>query len=98
MNSSLAPFQLSIYHGTTLVDTFITDCREDSDEVIAFADAVERRGREEREPVSMNTLPQTKRTLIATVLASMPRPREKRTELMPKAVVFIEACDLDMLQ
>ena len=46
----------------------------------------------------MDMLPQIKRTLIAIVLASMPRPGERRMELMPKAVVFIEACDMDMLQ
>ena len=98
MNPSPPSFQLNIYHGTTFVDTFVTDCREDFDEVIAFADAVKRRGREERKPVSMDMLPQIKRTLIATVLASIPRLKERRMELMPKTIVFIEACDMDMLQ
>ena len=70
-------FQLDTYHGTTFVDTFITDCREDFDKVVAFVDAVKERGREERKPATMDMLPRMKRTLIATVFASMPR-RERR--------------------
>ena len=95
MNSSLPSFQLNIYHGTTLADTFITDCREEFNEVTAFAHIVKRRAREERAHVSLNMLPQIKRTIIGAVLDLMPRPRERR---MPKAIVFIEACDMDTLQ
>jgi hypothetical protein len=65
MNSSLPSFQLDIYCGTTLVDIFITDCREDFDEVIAFAQAVKERSRQTRKLAMIEDLPHLKQEIIS---------------------------------
>ena len=67
-----------MYHGTTLVDTFIMDCREEFNEVIAFAHAIKRRAREERTPLSMDMLPEIERTIIDDVPELVPGPTRYR--------------------
>ena len=94
MNTSLPSFQLNIYCGATLVDTFITDCREDFDEVIAFAQAVKERGRQERKPATIEDLPGLKREIISVLMSSL---REEELKCMPRAFVSIETCNMDML-
>ena len=94
MNSSLPSFQLDMYCGATLVDAFITDCREDFDEVVSFADAVKRRGGEERKPAMIEDLPYLKHAIVSALMSSL---REEKLRCMPRAFVSIEKCNMDML-
>ena len=79
MYTSPPPFQLNIYCGTTLVDTFITDCRDDFDEVIAFAQAVKERGSQERKLATIEDLPRLKQEIISVLMSSM---REEELKCM----------------
>ena len=83
-----------MYCGATLVDTFITDCREDFDEVTAFADAVKRCGRAERKPATIEDLPYMKHAIVSALMSSL---REEKLGCMPRAFVSIEKCNMDML-
>jgi hypothetical protein len=94
MNSSLPSFQLDIYCGATLVDIFITDCREDFDEVIAFAQAVKERGRQTRKLATIEDLPHLKQEIISVLMSSL---REEELKCMPRAFVSFEKCNMDML-
>ena len=94
MNSSLPSFQLDIYCGTALVDTFITDCREDFNEVIAFVDAAKRRGREARKPATIEDLACLKRAIVSALMSSL---REEKLRCMPRALVSTETYNMDML-
>jgi hypothetical protein len=95
MNSSSPSFQLDMYCGAALVDTFIMDCREDFDEVVSFAQAVKERGRRERRTATIEDLPELRREIIFVLMSSM---KEEKLKCMPKAIVYVEACDMDMLQ
>ena len=70
-------FHFNLYCRGTLVDTFVTECREDFEEVVAYARAVKERGIQERKPITMDMLPDLKAALIATVRASLPGPRAR---------------------
>ena len=94
MNSSLPSFQLDIYCGATLVDIFITDCREDFDEVIAFAQADKEHGRQTRKLATIEDLPHIKQEIISVLMSSL---REEELKCMPRAFVSIEKCNTDML-
>jgi hypothetical protein len=94
-------FHFNLYCRGTLVDTLVTDCREDFEEVVAYARAVKERGIQDRKPITMDMLPDLKAALIAAVRASRPRPRvrfvEKKMECIPQAFVCIEPCDMTLM-
>jgi hypothetical protein len=94
-------FHFNLYCRGTLVDTFVTDCREDFEEVVAYARAVRERGMQERKPITMDMLPGLKAALIATVRASLQGPRagvkERKMECIPQAFVCIERCDMTLM-
>jgi hypothetical protein len=94
-------FHFNLYCRGTLVDTFVTDCREDFEEIVTYARAVKERGIQERKPITMDMLPDLKAALIATVRASLPRPRarveEMKMECIPQAFVCIERCDMTLM-
>ena len=94
MNTSLPSFQLNTYCGATRIDTFITECREDFYEVIAFAQAVKEHGRQESKPVTIENLPRLKREIISVLMSSR---REEELKCMPRAFVSIETYNMDML-
>ena len=81
-------------------NAFCTDCR---DGFVAYARAVRERGIQERKPITMDMLPDLKAALIATVRASLPRPRareeERKMECIPQVFVHvcIERCDMTLL-
>ena len=88
-------FHFNLYCRGTLVHTFVTDCREDFEEVVTYARAV-------KEPITMDMLPDLKAALNATVRASLPRPRARAKEMssklecIPQAFVCIERCDMTL--
>ena len=94
-------FHFNLYCLGTLVDTFVTDCREDFEEVVAYARAVRERGIRERKPITMDMLPDLKAALIATVRASLPGPRagvkEMKMECIPQDFVCIKRCDMTLM-
>ena len=99
-----APLHLYLYVCGTLVDHFTFDSREDFDEVVAYTRAVKERGIEERRSATIDMLPALKEALIATVLASCPRPllsdileKKKEIESLPQVFVDIERCDCSLL-
>jgi hypothetical protein len=94
MNSSLPSFLLDIYCGATLVDIFITDCREDFDEIIVFAQDVKERGRQTRKLATIEDLPHLKQEIISVLMSSL---KEEVLKCMPRAFVSIEKCNMDML-
>ena len=67
-------FHFNLYCRGTLVDTFVTDCRENFEEVVTYSRAVKERGIQERKPITMDMLPDLKAALTAIVRASLPRP------------------------
>ena len=92
MNSP-SPFQLDMYCGAVLVDTFIMDCREDFDEVLSFAQAVGERGRYQRKTATIEDLPCLKRAIVSALQSSL---REEKLR-MPRAFVLVETCNMEML-
>ena len=91
-------FHFSLYCRGTLVDTFVTDCRQDFEEVATYARAVRERGIQERRPITMDMLPDLKSALLATILSSRPRPSEIKMGCMPRTFVMIEPCDMTLMQ
>ena len=91
-------FHFSLYCRGTLVDTFVTDCRQDFEEVVTYARAVRERGIQERRPITMDMLPDLKSALLATILSSRPRPSEIKMECMPRTFVMIGPCDMTLMQ
>ena len=91
-------FHFSLYCRGILVDTFVTDCRQDFEEVVAYARAVRERGIQERRPITMDMLPDLKSALLATILSSRPRPSEIQMECMPRTFVTIGPCDMTLMQ
>ena len=93
-------FHFSLYCRGILVDTFVTDCRQDFEEVVTYANAVtcRERGILERRPITMDMLPDLKSALLATILSSRPRPSEIKMECMLRTFVMIGPCDTTLMQ
>jgi len=91
-------FHFHLYCRGILIDTFVTDCRQDFEEVVAYANTVRERGRQERRPITMDMLPALKSALLAAVLSSRPRPSEMKMECMPRTSVMIGPCDMSLMQ
>ena len=94
-------FHFKLHCRGTLVDTVVTDCRDDFEEIAAYASTVRERGIQERKPMMMDMLPDLKAALIATVRASLlglrVREGELKMECIPQAFVCIERCVMALL-
>jgi hypothetical protein len=92
MSTELYPsYTFNMYVRDQFVYTFSTDCKEDFDEVVAYARAVKARGEAERAPVTYDML----RGITDSVIAQL---RDGSWIVDRDCYVLVGQCDMTLIE